>query len=122
MKRRVPKLAAAFVVTFSALGCGPAEPPKDPEPIHRNPPGPEPEPTAEPTATSTFADPPATAAPTATSTAKLEEAPQGWRVEPNADGTCTAYGPDPCNHPGCNPPRPRKVACPPEALPTKPKK
>lgn len=157
MKRRdIPRLAAAFVVTFSSAACseaspkGPEEPHWNPPPrqlvkhpdgtcgyeIDGNPPGFEPAPCPEeaPTAapTSTFATPPgttgpvATAAPTTTAKPDLEDAPAGWRVEPNADGTCTAYGPDPCNHPGCNPPRPRKVACPPSMQPApsavKPKK
>ncbi len=98
------QLAAAFVVTVAA-GCGGEQMP--PEEPHRNPPGPE----VDPVPTSTFATP--AGDPTSTGTSTLPAAPQGWNVTPNGDGTCTAYGPDPCNHPGCNPPPPMKVACPP---------
>jgi hypothetical protein len=48
------------------------------------------------------------------------DVPAGWTVSRNDDGTCTAY-PPPANCPPkatCNPPPPRKVACPPETGPT----
>jgi hypothetical protein len=33
-----------------------------------------------------------------------------------ADGTCmVGGGPDPCQHPGCNPPPSMHVACPPQS-------
>ncbi len=128
-RRKVPGLTAAFVVTI-ATGCGAEQEP------HRNPPGPDPVTTEVirmpdgtcavnvpsnppfqkpvpcpdgPAATGTFATPPGTP----TSTPGLPPAPAGWRIEPNEDGTCTAYGPDPCGHEGCNPPPPQRVACPP---------
>lgn len=134
--RRAPQLAAAFVVTLSACSSEPpplVNPPgpdvplpqstiqKNPDGsctrmISGNPPSYEPvpcPPDTTPTASSTFAAPP-DGTPTATQTVAevLPPAPAGWNVRPNPDGTCTAYGPDPCNHPGCNPPPPRQVACP----------
>lgn len=113
-------------MTF-ASGCG--EP--TPEPVHPNPPGPTDGPTNNPPAptdtapapdpTGTFATPPEdspTAAPTASNRPAPKPAPAGWTVRKNEDGTCTAYGKDPCNHPGCNPPPPMyNVICPPDAQP-----
>lgn len=136
MRRKVPKLAAAFVVTVSA-GCG--EPTRDPSTptftelvrnadgtcsmrVSGNPPYEKPVPCPDFPAgsvsaaapTSTFASPPgtSTAAPEPTVKSNLPKAPDGWKVERNYKGGCTAYGPDPCNHPGCNPPPPMEVACP----------
>jgi hypothetical protein len=43
----------------------------------------------------------------------LKPAPAGWRVFHEGNGMCTATAPDPCSHPGCNPPPPKDVACPP---------
>lgn len=126
-RRKIPRLAAAFVVTVAA-GCGeaPTEPvtPENPpvstqiikQPdgscvvmMFANPPYSQPTPCpgelAPPIVTATATAP-------TTATPNLPAAPAGWRVSKHADGTCTAYGPDPCNHPGCNPPPPRAVACP----------
>lgn len=57
--------------------------------------------------------PDTTATPPKADDTNLEDAPSGWRIEHNSDGTCTAYGPMPQCRPGwsCNPPRPRKVKC-----------
>ncbi len=125
-RRKVPGLTAAFVVTVAA-GCGgeqePHRNPPYPDPtvsdvirmpdgtcavhVASNPPFQKPVPCPDgPAPTSTFASPPGTA------TSTLPAAPAGWRIEPNDDGTCTAYGPDPCQHEGCNPPPPQRVACP----------
>ncbi len=138
MKRRnVPRLAAAFVVTIAA-GCAesPPQPPEHPNPpgppiIHKqpdgtcaqtfdgNPPYDKPVPCPE-AGDDGFATPPSgtgSATPSGTGNPALPSAPSGWKVEPNQDGTCTAYGPDPCNHPGCNPPPPMRVTCPPGMKP-----
>src|SRR5690348_8908578 len=104
MRRKSPRLAAAFVVTVAA-GCGDSRPPVVPEDgrlrtditknadgtctetIHANPPS------------SRDVDcPPDLAGPSDPTGEGLKAAPEGWRVEVNEDGSCTAYGPDPCQH------------------------
>jgi hypothetical protein len=112
MKRH---LAAAFIVTagVATAGCRPAIV-NPPEPIHRNPPAPQP--------TSVVVEPENTADPKWTDppdpSANLPEAPAGVEVEKGTDGVCFYRGPEPeWNCPPnatCNPPPPPqiKVKCP----------
>ena len=149
-RKRAPRLAAAFVVTISA-GCGGAssEPvtpdgPGDSPPAERfykdsdgkcyiehfaNPPyrnevdcSQDPaKPPESPDAKPDSPDGP-DAIVQQPDERVLKPAPDGWRVERNEEGSCTAYGPDPCQHQGCNPPPPRKVLCPPELKGPAPKR
>ncbi len=103
-------LAAPIVVTaVLAPGCSSA-------PIHENPGRPEVEPTAAPTQTAGPGDatPVATgSAAVATDLAGLPDPPAGWKLEKNADGSCTAI-PEEMKCPegaSCNPAPPFRVKC-----------
>lgn len=122
-------LAAPFVLTTAAVGCGAA-----PEPVHDNPgpalpPSSSPDVVDVPRPTATAVTPPAvaTGAPTATAAPTSNEPIQPMpkepgRVEKGADGICRFVFPDPemphCPpHAFCNPGPPRdpvRVACPEE--------
>jgi hypothetical protein len=107
-------LAAPIVMTVLAPACS--------ERVYRNPGPPERVPvTTEPTSTPTAAEAlapsaaPSSSAPIATDLDSLRDAPPGWDLEKNADGSCTAI-PKPMQCPPtatCNPAPPFRVKCPP---------
>ncbi|MBL9027802.1 MAG: hypothetical protein JNL21_36765 [Myxococcales bacterium] len=113
-KPRSRALAAPIVMTVLAPACS--------ERVYRNPGPPERVPvTAEPTSTATAAETaapsaaPSSSAPIATDLDSLRDAPPGWDLERNADGSCTAI-PKPMQCPPtatCNPAPPFRVKCPP---------
>ena len=117
MRRRKSALRASFIVTFAAtVGCAETQVTHNPPPPDRNPPPQQEEGTAS---------------------IEVEEkacvehvrrrVDDKWvevrsprkvdcpaeRVFKREDGQCFMSFPDPCNHPGCNPPPPQPVECPP---------
>lgn len=109
---KMRSLAAPIVVTaVLAPGCS--------GPIHENPGRPEMEPTASPTESAGPADTgavptgSASSAPVAVDLESLPDPPAGWKIEKNADGSCTAI-PEPMECPpsaSCNPAPPFRVKC-----------
>lgn len=100
-------LAAPIVVTaVFAPGCSSA-------PIHENPGPPRVEPTASATETANPGDPKPVATGTAPDLATLPDPPEGWTIEKNADGSCTAIPKETSCPPGasCNPAPPFRVKC-----------
>jgi hypothetical protein len=137
LRQKSPRLAAAFVVTISA-GCGGASANSDQHDdvphtnrvmsgfvkgndgqcyieIFANPPYREPADceTQQPLKKTETAPVKPPEKPVAVDS-KLPDAPAGWSVEKNPDGSCTAYAPlPPCPQGSfCNPPPPQQVKCP----------
>jgi hypothetical protein len=124
MRRKKTALAASFIVTAGVVaGCGSSfRTSNPPEPIHRNPPAPQPTVVVEPedTADPKWTDPPPQPESTPPESTP-PDAPPGVTVMRRNDGTCFYYGempkiecpPQPAT---CNPPPPviHDAKCPPE--------